>query len=370
MKKLFFSLMAIAVITFTGCHKEKTDFEKLTKVSEMLYEVTYDSYSSNPVGTYNEISGDMACSCVRNGNYHGRNFDYFMNQTSTIVVHTTAKNGRYATIGVGRLAKVNDAMIDAGLSDRQLEILPWAVLDGMNEKGLVVSNNVVSKGDWGETPHTGTTPGAPELNIIHTTRALLDNCATVDEALTYLNEHNITPFESEYMNLHIMISDPTETYVVEIINNEIVARPQTIMTNYHVFLDGIPEHAIGVERYNILNEHYAESGESMESMWELMKRVSYTNSYNAENKWYSDHALTYGIFYSEIPQYQNFLDSISLSEQNAWAEEKAYIKQNGFREDTEWWDTTHNTIYDIANKKVWVTLHEGLLDSTIHKFCL
>ena len=71
-----------------------------------------------------------------------------------------------------------------------------------------------------------------------------------------------------------------------------------------------------------------------------------------------------------IPQYQNFLDSILLSEQDDWAEEKAYIKQNGFREDTEWWDTTHNTIYDIANKKVWVTLHEGLLDSTIHKFSL
>ena len=29
-----------------------------------------------------------------------------------------------------------------------------------------------------------------------------------------------------------------------------------------------------------------------------------------------------------------------------------------------------NIPVELANKKVWVTLHEGLLDSTIHKFSL
>ena len=336
----------------------------------MFYEVTYDSYSSEPVGTYQEFSGDMACSSVRNGNYYGRNFDFYMNQSSTFVVHTTATKDRYATIGVARLAQVNDAMIDAGLTERQRQILPWAILDGMNEKGLVVSNNVVSKKDWGEIPHTGTAEGATDMNIFFTTRAILDNCATVQDALKYLEEHNITPLESEAMNLHIMISDPQETYVVEIINNEIAARPQFFMTNYHLFYDSIPDYAIGVERFDILKEHYNEGGESMESMWNLMKRVRYTNTYDANNRWYSEIASGWDIIYSEIPQYQSILDTTLYLAQDKWEEEKAYIKQHGFREETGWWGTAHNTIYDIANKKIWVTLHENLLDDQIHMFDL
>ena len=366
-------IISIFAIALAGCKKNNDASGSnaiITKVANMLYEVTYDSYSSEPIGSYQEISGDMACSSVRNGNYHGRNFDYFMNQSSTFVVHTTATKDRYATIGIARLAKVNDAMIDAGLTERQRQILPWAILDGMNEKGLVVNNNVVSKKDWGTTPHTGTTDDASDMNLLFTTRALLDNCANVQEALKYLEKHNITPFESEKMNLHIMISDPQETYVVEIINNEIVARPQYIMTNYHLFYDSIPNYAIGVERYDILKEHYNEGGESMEGMWNLMERVRYTNTFDANNKWYSEIASDGNIIHSEIPQYQSILDSALYSAQNAWAEEKAYIKQHGFRKDTQWWDTAHNTIYDIANKKIWVTLHENLLDDQIHTFDL
>lgn len=328
-------IISIFAIALAGCKKNNDASGSnaiITKVANMLYEVTYDSYSSEPIGSYQEISGDMACSSVRNGNYHGRNFDYFMNQSSTFVVHTTATKDRYATIGIARLAKVNDAMIDAGLTERQRQILPWAILDGMNEKGLVVNNNVVSKKDWGTTPHTGTTDGASDMNLLFTTRALLDNCANVQEALKYLEKHNITPFESEKMNLHIMISDPEETYVVEIINNEIVARPQYIMTNYHLFYDSIPNYAIGVERYDILKEHYNEGGESMEGMWNLMERVRYTNTYDADNKWYSEIASGWDIIYSEIPQYHSILDSALYLAQDKWAEEKAYIKQHGFRE--------------------------------------
>lgn len=361
-------ILGICALAFTSCKKEKAEFGKFKKVSKMLYEVTYDTYCENPIGSFQEFCGDLGCSSVRNGDFHGRNFDYFMNQSSTIVVRTTATKDRYATIGVARLAKVNDATIDAGLTDRQRQILPWGMADGINEKGLVVNSNVVAKEDGGAIPHTGTKPGAPELNIFNASRALLDHCATVQEALQYLESHNITPFESSQMNLHLMISDPTETYVVEIINNEIVAKPQNVMTNYYVNLDVIPNKAMGVERYNILTEHYAEGGESMEGMWNLMKRVRYTDSYIAENKWYSEHAATNGINYSDIPQNIAVLDSILEETEAEWMIEKEYVEQNGFRETTSWWDTTHNSVYDIKNKKLWVTIHEWY--DQIHEFSL
>lgn len=367
-------ILSVFVFAFASCKKNDDDLGDnvvIAKVTDMLYEATYDSYSSEPVGTFDEIAGDMACSSVRNGNYHGRNFDFFMNDVSTFVVRTTAKNGRYATIGIARLSEVNDAKIDAGLTERQRQILPWAILDGMNEKGLVVNNNVVSKEDWGGTPHTGTNKDAPDLNILNTTRALLDNCADVQQALTYLREHNITPLGSTKMNLHIMLSDPKETCVVEVIDNVLVVIPdQHIMTNYHLYYDNIPDNAMGVERYNILEEFYDEGGESMDGMWKLMQRVRYTDTYYVENKRYSEIASALDIKYSEIGANIDFLDRILLVMETAFDSELEYVKQNGFHRNTRFWDTAHNTIYDIANKKMWVTVHENLKDNQIHTFDL
>ena len=36
------------------------------------------------------------------------------------------------------------------MPQEKLDLLPWTIVDGMNEKGLVVNSNVVPKADWGE----------------------------------------------------------------------------------------------------------------------------------------------------------------------------------------------------------------------------
>ena len=328
---------------------------KPVKVADMLYEVTYDEYSSEIPGSSAsvEMSGDMACSSVRNGGFVGRNFDYFMNQCPTFVIRTTAKENRYATIGVGRLAKITSKTVESGLPEEKLDLLPWFLLDGMNEKGLVINSNVLFKADWGEIPHTGTNPGAPELNDLFLVRPLLDNCATVDEAVTYLQKYNITPMNSEIMDLHYMISDPEKTCVVEFFNNEIVVKEQNIMTNYFINIDKIPDHPDGLERMQVLQENYDE-GNTMEGMYQLMQRAKYTNSYYASNKWYSEQGLTY----SQILELPENAEEALIPTQEEFEQEKEYVKKNGLRETTEWWDTTHNTIYDIENKKIWVTVHE------------
>ena len=352
----------IAILSLTGCTSDNakktaqgTDFGKPVKVADMLYEVTYDEYSSEiPDSSASvEMSGDMACSSVRNGGFVGRNFDYFMNQCPTFVIRTTAKENRYATIGVGRLAKITSKTVESGLPEEKLDLLPWFLLDGMNEKGLVINSNVLFKADWGEIPHTGTNPGAPELNDLFLVRPLLDNCATVDEAVTYLQNYNITPMNSEIMDLHYMISDPEKTCVVEFFNNEIVVKEQNIMTNYFINIDKIPDHPDGLERMQVLQENYDE-GNTMEGMYQLMQRAKYTNSYYASNKWYSEQGLTY----SQILELPDNAEEALIPTQEEFEQEKEYVKKNGLRETTEWWDTTHNTIYDIENKKIWVTVHE------------
>lgn len=71
-------------------------------MSDMLYEVTLYDYSDKAPDSSatSEMSGDMACSGVRNGGFVGCNFDYYMNQYPTFVIRTNARDNRYAAICV------------------------------------------------------------------------------------------------------------------------------------------------------------------------------------------------------------------------------------------------------------------------------
>lgn len=351
--------ICLMALTFVGCAgnsaSTQNEFGKITKAGDMLYEVTFDEYSSEiPDGSeFKNISGDMACSGVRNGDFVGRNFDFVMNQSVTFVIRTTSKEGRYATIGVGRLANVNSQMAEAGLAKEKMDLLPWTLLDGMNEKGLVVNSNVLFKEDWGEIPHTGNNPDGQELNAMFLQRALLDNCASVDEALEYIKSHNITPMPTEKFDLHVMISDPKTTYVVEFINNEVVAKEQNIMTNYFINYDYIPNHPDGLERMQILKENYSE-GNSMEGMYKLMQRVKYSNTYVSSKKWYSELGFTY----EQIQNADESMEEALKEMEKSFEEEMKYVKENGYRETTSWWTTSHTSVYDIKNKKMWITIRE------------
>ncbi|MCQ2436599.1 MAG: linear amide C-N hydrolase [Clostridia bacterium] len=372
MKKIVSMLLVIcmSVLAITACGDSNgkdpvgNEYEKITKAADMLYEVTYDEYSSEipPASASDRMMGDMACSGVRNGDFVGRNFDYIMNQCPTFVIRTTANNGRYATIGIGRLTNHNPDTVEAGLTQDELDLLPWSIFDGMNEKGLVVFSNVLFKADCGDIPHTGTNPDAPELNDFFIARAVLDNCATADEAVAYIRDHNITPLRSEIMDLHYMFSDPQKSYVVEFINNEIVVQEQNFMTNYLVNTEEMPEHPDGMERLQVLRDNYDE-GSTMDGMYHLMQRVKFTNFYFASNKWYSDLGLTY----EQLQNVGDEADAYLQIQQAEYEDELKYIEENGLRETTEWWITVHTAVYDIKNGKLWVTVRERY-DEGPHEF--
>lgn len=103
----------------------------------------------------------------------------------------------------------------------------------------------------------------------------------------------------------------------------------------------------------IHKENY-EEGNTMEGMYRLMQRVKSTNAYYASNKWYSEHEFTY----PQILKLPENAEELLLSVQRKFEAEPEYIKENGFRETAEWLDTTHNSIYDINNRKLWITVHE------------
>lgn len=355
MKKIF--ILAALLVALVSCAGRQEKLQQPVKVADYLFEVTVDDYLAEaPNGIAAAMGNKLQCSAVRNGNFYGRNLDYFISEISEIVVHTPAKDGRYATLGVGRMSTLTDAEIEAGLTKEQLGILPWELYDGINDAGLFCNMNVTPAADAG-IPHTSPNPGLPDIHCIFLVRALLDNCATVGEAVEFVNSHNVIGMNMSGWDLHFMIGDPEETVVLEFIDNKAVFKEQTIMTNFFVNL--LPEytpHADGIERYEILKEHYDEGGESMEGMWNLMRRVRFSQSYDpaTEPFWKSE--------YCGGPSFtiESSLEEVLGSEavQKNISDFKNYKETGYYAPEMGLWYTEHCSVYDIENKALWVTVHE------------
>lgn len=358
MKKIFNVSLLLAMVLLSSCQTKTNESEvaQPTKLADYLWEITVDDYCDTiPNVLVNRIGKEFGCSAVRNGNFYGRNLDFFISEYSEFIIHVPAKEGRHASIGVGRLEGVTDADIEKGISKEQLDILPWGMFDGINDAGLFCNMNVTPYADGGDNP--GTNPGKPDLCGPFLVRALLDNCGTVDEAIDYINNHNMIGKDWGGFNLHFMIGDPEKNVVLEFIDNKAVIKEQYIMTNFYVNMDHLTPGADGVERYNILKANYAEGGESMEGMHNLLKRVRFSLAYDPDMKpfWKSEFHEG-GRFAWDAP-----LDSVlaTPSVQEQIANFKHYKETGEYK--TEWhlWFTTHNSTYDIKDRKLWVTIREN-----------
>lgn len=357
MRKTQNIMMLLAILLLGSCvsQTKEDSLGQPKKIADYLWEVTLDNYCDTvPNSMVRMADVDFACSAVRNGNFYGRNLDFFITECSEFVVHVPAKEGRHASVGVAKLDQSTDADIEKGYPEEKLYLLPWGTYDGINDAGLFCNMNVVPYADGGENP--GTNPGKPDVMNTMLVRALLDNCASVDEAIEYINSHNIIGHNLAGFNLHFMIGDPEKNVVLEIINNQAVIKEQYIMTNFFINIPDLTPGADGVERYNILKDHYAEGGESMEGMWNLMKRVRYSQSYDPETKPFWKSEFFAGGKYNMDTPVDTFLAD---PEVKAGIEAFKKFKETGeYDPEDRLWFTTHNSIYDIKEKKLWVTVRE------------
>lgn len=354
MKRTLSFLAAVSAL-LCSC---KSNLLQPVKVADYLWEITVDDYTSEvPNYLESQMGTEFGCTAVRNGNYYGRNLDFFVSEVSEIVIRTTAKENRHASIGVGRLFTMSDEEIANGITAEQMSILPWGMMDGINDAGLFCNMNVTPLSDSG-IPHTSPNPGLPEVHCGFLIRALLDNCATVDEAIEYVNSHNVTGMNKGGFDLHFMIGDPNKTVVLEFIDNKVVFGEHTIMTNFLV--NKLPEltpHADGVERYDIISANYDE-GATMEGMYNLLKRVRFSQCYDPETKpfWKSEFVSAESGRTLDCSVEEIFADP---SVQKDFEYFKNFKETGHYTKEMGLWFTEHNSTYDIANKTLWVTVREN-----------
>lgn len=172
----------------------------------------------------------FACTSPDGNHLFGRNYDHY--PTDTLIFYSEPEDG-YASIATTDLAILNmggDTKLrePSSLYGRAfLRAAPLLTSDGINEAGLGVSCLSLDYTDMSQ--NTGKTG----LYLPVAQRAILDKCASVDEAIELLKSYDIKTMVGR--SFHIFITDKTgRSVVAEWVDGELIIVEANQVTNFYM----------------------------------------------------------------------------------------------------------------------------------------
>lgn len=256
---------------------ENFDFDKAVKYSNERFDIN-NKVGCSALGTLTD-SGDVII---------GRNLDLTVSQFPCFISHL--KYSKYETINftydelLASQPKYED-LLEAGEVDPDYyNTLPLLATDSMNSEGLYLEYNMRAYED--QFFCSGTNPKA-KLRICSICLPFLvaSNCATVEEALKYMNEEldiytMVNKMGISGWNLCFMIGDATGEYgLIEIAKNEIRYLPeQHGQGNYYIYpeFNSISRGQSGYGRLQYGLTHIKEV-QNDQDMANLMEKIMWKN---------------------------------------------------------------------------------------------
>ena len=362
--------------TVTGLTSELPQLAKhseITKIADYRYEITYTDFGEGVIEPFlkydkekKEETAGGACSSLRSGNFYGRNFDFHFCDMCTFIIKVPKKEGvRFASVGIvsGR-PDWTPEFVEKGMDDPSLAILPWGTLDGINENGVVCNTNVVPAVDL-EERLVETNPGKPKMYYQFLPRYILDNATSAKEIVEKINEFSFVNVKGDFYNidkfmeLHCMVADKDNTYVIEVVNGKVnITEKEHAMTNFYLTIEKTP-HSMGIERYNILNENYEKAGKSMDDMAQVMEMIKFTNAYDSNHN-----PLVLSDNINFIAKDGVIVDSSNMNKyvdeiKENMAKYAKIVKENNRDPKSGAWQTVHTSVYDIEKRKLRVYVQEN-----------
>lgn len=397
---------------------------KLVQHSKYLYELVVtdvdyayadEYFNANLEGAF-DYSGN--CTSVwRDGKLY-RNFDWYYSNSAAFVTRIASKladdffvhGQRFASIGVAdSVPGLTTSFVQQPYYSGNYKLIPFYVVDGVNSQKVSISMNVVPK-DHGNFLET--TPETEERYRIQASalpRFVLDNFSSASEAVEYLKNYVVLypnkALASSHYDVHYIISDLTNSYIVEVlpdseenyrITSLLVSGSNSaikpIITNFHVLQDsvatpitldtgkvytpstvglgklpssqGITNNGSGLERYNIIVDNY----ESLDQL-DFRQLVLYNKAYTLqadEQSWYTEFVGTY-------PNAPEGLQTLTVDSLPAQFE--SYVMpivrqmyKARSRADAKTWHTAHNSVYDLDT--LTLTVKDASEDNKPHQFTL
>ena len=225
-------------------------FDDRDYILETTVEMTEDLYEKAD-SKYNNIPLPKAgCSAVRINNFHGRNLDYWYNEYPEYVVKTSNTGKYYSTLGIALFQQATLKQVKSNskeFTDNEW-MIPFMMMDGINEHGLVCNMNMLPLGDnpnhpeefrskdglghWNRTYATTTDTSKKRRSLALFVRTVLDQCDSVDSAIEILYKYNWYSYfgkpdpktgetsKTDGLELHFMISDQNKTIIVEFVQKD------------------------------------------------------------------------------------------------------------------------------------------------------
>ncbi len=209
------------------------------------------------------------------GNYlFGRNFDW--ENCEALVIRSQPKD-EYASVSTVNM----DFIPGSQALPEKTRILAalYAPLDGMNEKGLFISVNMIE-----DSASIDQDTGKPDITTTTAVRLLLNQADSVENALQLLGEYDMHA-SMGYM-VHFAIADRTGISVaVEYVDNKMVVTDTNVVTNYYLAKGS--KNGIGTEqshtRFDLLQKTISEkSSMTQEDVRDALNSVSKHNFHDGE----------------------------------------------------------------------------------------
>lgn len=382
--------------------------ELFKRISQDLFYVEYDDFdfdiASKLVDERYRPNGPF-CSGVRKGNFAGRNFDSYEDYRTVLVVRVGNNCARYSSIGVLNNFVEHDLLqvIAAQEKNATYSCLPQLVTDGINEKGLLAMNFMVPNAEasedtfkwggreWGKSaaftnPFVGKT-----LNTVSLNRFVLDNAASVDEAIELIR--GVDWFDPDKFtssgaaaSFRWMLSDSQKAAFVECIDNDMkisvteeISGPSahTISTNFSQYLFGkgiIQDGASGYERFDQMVDMYNKESDGIDHILrsvfvsekykrEISDKFFFSTDYMWDESPTGRHFTASELYKGNARSDSDFKKTVELAKSRFRKESPrpSHFKQNC---------TVFTSVYDFTEKSVRVLLGEGSCDRIWHEFKL
>lgn len=273
--------LSVIILPIVLASKLRT-MASVTEVSDGLYTMTChydykcDKFLNADINTIDELmewiskehlfgvpieldESNIGCAAFTAGTPNGqrlfcRNFDY--PETDTLVIYTEPKDG-YASYGVVDLTFFDigkECAIDGNsLSAKAIMLCaPYTVMDGINEAGVGVG---ILQLDIDEVHQDG---GKADLLISSAIRGILDKCATVDEALDFMENYDMhSCLDCSY---HLFITDKTgRSVIVEWTDSETFVVEDAACTNDVMSENEFYDPEWSCRRYDVIKSALAEN---------------------------------------------------------------------------------------------------------------
>jgi len=187
----------------------------------------------------------------------GRNFDWNSCDALVVLSYPESAFASISTVNMDFIRQGAGGMAGMALKADEMRTIAalYAPLDGMNEKGLAVSVNMIQ-----DTATIEQNTEKPDITTTTAIRLLLDKAETVEEALELLGQYDM--HASMGMVVHFVIADASgNSVVVEYIGNEMIAAETPVVTNFYL-AEG-EKYGIGTEqsheRYETLMDRLEEN---------------------------------------------------------------------------------------------------------------